>query len=167
MGAPRRFDWGEARQLYGDGVSITEIARRLGVSWAGVQRVVVPGRLERSRLTSDAWASTNGKPCIEGCGRTVSYVGSRYHSGRCRECASVALATTATPTTLQCCSCREWKPDEEFPHNRAEKFGRRGRHNQCRVCQTAARRDHRQRNREADNRYHREYRARRKEGAVT
>lgn len=49
--------------------------------------------------------------------------------------------TSSTRThTLRCMTCREWKPDESFPHDAGANFVRRGRHKQCRECLTVAKR---------------------------
>jgi hypothetical protein len=141
----RKFDWDEASRLYNQGVSLVEIGRRLGVSYTAVRRIVVPGVKE----VHDAHAlarSAAPVPCIEGCGRTCTKIAAIYHSGRCVECAAIRQATTAREGELQCYVCREWKPDEDFPHNKSEKFGRRQRHTVCRPCGTIARREYRNRN---------------------
>lgn len=144
-GRTRKFDWDEARRLYADGVPIRQIAERMNVSWSGVQRVVVPGSMERARASTSAWHEANRQPCVTGCGNTVTYVGARYHKGHCRRCASLARGTTARDTELQCMTCREWKPDDDFPRDLSQKYARRGRAVQCRVCQTVARQEYRER----------------------
>lgn len=141
----RKFDWEEARRLYADGVSQYEIGRMLGVSQAAVSRVVVPGQMEKSNARAAAWSRAQ-VPCIEGCGRTCTRIAAKYHSGRCVQCSAIRLATTARDGELQCHTCKEWKPDESFPHNRTEKYGRRGRHTNCRLCATVSRREYRNRN---------------------
>jgi hypothetical protein len=80
---------------------------------------------------------------------------------RCHHCASIAQATTVRDGELRCVTCKEWKPDDQFSSDK-RKIARRYRHRQCRACSTKARRDYRHRNREADNAYSREYKARRR-----
>ena len=65
---------------------------------------------------------------------------------------------------VRCVTCKEWKPASEYPRNRAQS---RGLHYQCRPCGTAARREHRRRNREAYNAYQREYKRRRRREKAT
>lgn len=162
----RKFDWDEAKRDHAAGVNIQTLADRYGVSYTAVYRVVVPGVNERMRANLKRFEENHRVPCIEECGRTVSYIGARYHGGRCVECATLAKATSVRPAELQCATCREWKPDDAFPNNRQENGARRGKHAQCRPCQTIARRSHRQRNREAENAYSREYKRRRREAAA-
>lgn len=161
----RSFDWDEARRLYETGVSRPEIATRMGVSYNMIHRITAPGALERQAAYHREWQKTG--VCAD-CGAQTNRAGQVNGSTRCVPCSALARATTVRPTELQCSTCREWKPDEDFPHNRADSMSRRGRHGQCRVCQTIARRDHRRRNREAANLYDRDYKRRRRaEGAVT
>jgi hypothetical protein len=140
----RRFDWDEAKRLYADRVPIAHIAARLGVSDAAIRRIVIPGKKEIMDAHAAAFAA-QPVPCIEGCGRTATRITARYGNGRCRECASITLATSVRPDALQCVRCKEWKADDGFPHNRKEQGARRGRHTVCRPCSTSMRREYRER----------------------
>ena len=157
----RKFDWDEARRRYAAGESIADIARRLGVTWMAVGRVVIPGK-EAAMAAYHREYQRRGK--CDDCGGPMNQVARNNGSTRCKTCADLAQATSVRPDELRCITCREWKPDEAFPFNRSEGWTRRGRHQQCRACLTVARRNHRQRNREKDNAYQREYRRRRKTG---
>lgn len=159
----RKFDWDEARELFAAGVGRPEIAARFGVTYEAIYRITAPGALERQRAYNREW-QTRGV-CAD-CGGRMNRSAQSAGSTRCKPCANLALATTVRPTELQRCSCREWKPDDAFPNNRSEGAARRGRHSQCRRCQTIARREHRQRNREAANAYDREYKRRRRAAAA-
>lgn len=139
----REFDWEEARRLYAAGESLSSISREFGVSWAAVQRVVVPGKMEEHAVRARALI---GAGHCDDCGGPT-HQGSRYRgSTRCRDCASIALATSVRENELMCFACREWKPDEDFPLNRGDSKARRYRHSYCRPCQTISRREYRNRN---------------------
>lgn len=158
----RKFDWDEALRLREAGATIKSIAATLGVSETAVFRVVKPGERERFAEYRKNFDRTGQcSDCGGPMNRTAAYNGST----RCVRCSAIARGTTARDGELQCITCREWKPDDSFPHNRVEKHARRGRHHECRACNTASRRAHRERNREADNAYQREYRRRRRAAA--
>ena len=53
--------------------------------------------------------------------------------------------SSAAPGSLRCVTCQEWKNDDDFPRNRATNIVRRGRHKQCRACNTVAKRSYRAR----------------------
>lgn len=139
----RKFDWDEAIRLRSEGHSTKAIAERLGVTWNAVHRVVTPGVMEAEAVTQAAVAA-RGR--CDDCGGPMNGL-SRYRgSTRCKTCAAIARATSVRPDSLQCVMCREWKPDDQFPRNRAESLARRGRHSTCRACATIARREYRNRN---------------------
>ena len=154
----RKFDYEEARRRYAAGESQKALAAEYGVSIARMCQVLNPEVGRRDDERRREWGRNSVCP---DCGaRATRKRKSEQH--RCRECHSRRMATTVRPDELRCITCKEWKPDDEFPSNRAISPHRRGRHSQCRSCQTIARRDHRRRNREADNAYQREYRRRRR-----
>ena len=160
----RKFDWDEARARHAAGETPGRIAAELGVTEQAIRRVVIPG--ERERVAEYGRAHTVGAGACDDCGGPMN-LASRYNgSTRCRACSAVARATTVRPGALQCCRCHEWKPDDDFPSNRSEKVARRGRHGVCRPCQTIARREYRQRNRERDNAYNRQYKQRQRSQAA-
>jgi hypothetical protein len=139
----RKFDWNEAKRRYAAGESLYLIASELGVSHQAVRRVVVPGKMEEQAAYS---RTLKGAGRCDDCGGPT-HAGSRYRgSTRCRDCASLALATSVRENELMCFGCKEWKPDEEFPLNKADSKARRWRHSFCRGCQTIARREYRNRN---------------------
>ena len=153
----RRFDWDEARRRHAAGESLTALAHEYGVSPMAVYYAV--NDEARARM-----AARNGRWVREGvcpdCGTQTTRHNAR-EDRRCRNCSAIAQATTVRDDELQCVTCKEWKPDDQFPGDR-KRIARRGKHRQCRTCQTKARRDHRHRNREAENAYQREYKARRR-----
>ena len=136
----RRFDWELARNLYEQGSTIREIANQVGVSWAAVQRVVVPGVLQREIVYQQVWQQ--GGVCGE-CGGPMNKASQRQ-GHRCRACATKARTMNVREDTLRCQKCRQWKPDAEFPSNRIM-LVRRGRHALCRPCNTEEKRAWRQR----------------------
>lgn len=141
MSRPRKFDHDEARRLFAGGATVAAIAAHHSVSWSAVARVVDPDFRTRSDERSRIWMRDHyRKPCACGCGRLV-WMGTG-RSGLCCRCHGAARATTVRPTGLLCNRCREWKPDESFPHSRAN-LARRGRHSTCRACQAPARQESR------------------------
>lgn len=152
----RKFDYDEARARFASGESIRTLANEYGVSWSRVQQVVVPEAGDRAARRAREHNS-NGA-CVD-CGARIWRCG---NSVRCRDCAGLLLATSVRPDSLQCRTCREWKPDDDFPHNRAATHARRGRHETCRPCLTIAKRDWRHRNAEKQRAYDREYKRKRR-----
>lgn len=146
MPQPRKFDWDAARRRYADGETVSAIAASYGVSYAAVDRVVNPETAERMRRNNLEYAERHRAPCVEGCGRLVSHTAARYNSGRCLPCATALRATAVRDGELRCPSCETWKPDEDFPMNRAGRKLHRGRHQVCRACLTIQRREYRNRN---------------------
>jgi hypothetical protein len=137
----RRFDWDEARRLRSDGRTYAQIARRCGVSHTAVLRVLNDDRqAERVRLA----ARQRGGMCVD-CGREISRNTSRPVL-RCVPCWALSITTTVRDGEIRCVGCHEWKPDNEFPRNRAKgRVMARGRHSSCRSCLTVARREYRER----------------------
>lgn len=147
----RKFDHDEARYFYARGSTIKQLAEKYGVSTARINQVVNP---EVGRRADEA-ASAYRWLCAD-CGAPTQHKGSR-----CRECANKLRATSVREGELWCFHCRTWKPDQDFPKNR-QATARRGHHGICRVCSTEVRRDHRHRNREAENAYQRAYKRKRR-----
>lgn len=138
----RKFDWDEARARREAGESYAAIARALGVSATAIRFACDPGEYARARRGNALFQRSGvcvdcGGACSRNCSRPVS---------RCGRCAALALVTSVRPDALQCVGCREWKPDDAFPSNRAEPH-RRNRHGQCRACQTRNKRAYRERTR--------------------
>ncbi len=160
----RKFDHDEAKRRNAAGESAASLAREYGVSTTAVL-AVVSQRIRASMDRAKERIRQSGR--CERCGGPKNGLSSYSHGANlCRSCAFDDLATSVRDTELRCSKCREWKPDEDFPRNRSESIRRRGRHDQCRACNTIARRAHRRRNREADNTYQREYNRRRREQAA-
>jgi len=154
---PRKFDHEEARARYAAGESSAALAREYGVTTTAVWTVVA----EKGAKWRDSTRFKGAGRC-ERCGAPTNAL-SRYTSGSllCKSCAYDDAATSVRPGELRCIICREWKPDEDFPHRHVD-LRRRGRHEACRRCNTVLRREHRRRNRAAVNAYDRAYRARRR-----
>lgn len=139
----RKFDWDEAVRLRASGLTLQAVASQLGVSVTAVQLACDP-RLRAVNELRVAEYQRRGRcrTCGGRCSRNAS-----GPQGECRACAYKRQATTVRPKSLRCWSCKVWKPDTDFPWNRAEAELRRGRHGTCRVCQTILRTAYRQRRR--------------------
>lgn len=136
----RKFDWDEARARHAAGESYKELAREFGVSTTAVQRVCDDALRARMDAASRAWIAAGN--CPE-CGAPATRAGGQR---RCRDCAMRRLATSVRHDAILCFGCRLWKADEDFPFDRHPSHrARRQRHSYCRVCQTAARREYRER----------------------
>lgn len=152
----RKFDHEDALRRKEAGETVASLAREYGVSESAVWAAISP-RTKACNLRAAAARRERGR--CERCG------GWKHGGTPAKLCASCAMDDRATGVReheLHCFSCGEWKPDAEFPYNKGGQQRRRGRHSQCRVCQTIARRDHRRRNREAARAYERARYARRK-----
>jgi hypothetical protein len=162
MAPQPKFPHEEAVRRRQAGETYTRIAADYGVHPTAIEQVT-------KRLTDPEWAEQNRKykrlyqrrhlrtGSCKGCGKTIWTRPNQ--TGLCRSCYGLAYAASVREDALRCGRCGEWKPDEDFPHRHAAK-ARRGRHTLCRGCQTAARRDHRERNRDAERAHERAYKAR-------
>lgn len=151
----RKFDHDEAARLRAAGWTWLAIAKRFGVTPGAVRYAVLP-HVRLQNAASRARFQTSGDCCE--CGAPCSH--RSRGPDRCAACAYAAQVINVRPATLRCITCRRWLPDDRFPSDKTNP-ARRGRHGQCTACQTAARRDYRARNREADRAYQRAYRRRR------
>lgn len=142
MAQPQRFDRQNLLARKDDGQTNRQIARTYGVTESAIRSALaLLDPAERARLNerSRQWqAAYYRRPCLAGCGR-LAWHGPVKHSGLCRNCSAARRATSVRPDELQCGECRQWKPDDQFPH-RHRGVARRGRHSVCRPCQTIARR---------------------------
>jgi hypothetical protein len=158
----RKFDHAEAQRRVAAGESQSAVARALGVTPVAVARVVNTAVRERMDASRTAWGR---KARCPDCGAQTTRT-RRTVSHRCTECAARARATSVRGTELRCSVCGEWKPEEEFYLGKGKALiARRGRRHDCRACNNAARREYRNRNRERERAYWREYAARRRGGA--
>lgn len=142
MGAPRRFDWDEARRLRAKGWTYPALADRFEVSKMAVRLACNDGARARNRARNAAYQSSG--VCPECGGQATRHYGP-LGQRRCKSCAGKARATNVRDGTLRCKTCREWKPDDAFPFNRAGSKAHRGRHDTCRVCSTKLRQAYRER----------------------
>lgn len=137
----RAFDHDEAIALHAADPktwTLQRLAEHFGVSDSAIDRVVNPRRRKQMQEHSNRWLHENRRePCKGGCGRLV-WTTVKGRSGLCPRCLGLSLATTVRPDSLRCSACHEWKPDAEFPRKRAT-IARRGRHQECRRCQTITR----------------------------
>ncbi len=145
MGAPRKFDHDEARRLRGQGWTYQAIGDALGVSDMAVCRVC--DETVRAKMDKAAQEWQRQGVCID-CGAPRIRV-SKHHEARCRPCSIIAMATSVRDGELCCSTCKQWKPDDDFPFNRSLSV-RRQRASQCRMCQTQQKRQWRARNPEKD-----------------
>ena len=152
----RKFDWEEAQRRHEDGESYTSLALDYGVSKAAVRLACDDEARRKMAEHSAIWQRSGSCP---DCGAQTTH--RSEGDARCRSCHAKTRAISVRDLELQCITCREWKPDQDFARNVAEP-ARRGRHTQCRGCSTISRREHRQRNREADNAYSRAYKRRKR-----
>lgn len=143
----RRFDHEQAQARHTAGESYSSIARDLGVSVDAVRRVCDPRVKVSMEAASLAWHRRRRELCRGGCGRLVWVSTRRDATGFCPGCLQRERCESARLGELRCARCHEWKPDDEFPRRRETKT-RRGRHGLCRRCQTAARRDYRERHKQ-------------------
>ena len=149
MARPRKFDWDEAARMVAGGMSPAAVGRALGVSATAVRAAVDPAVRERMA----GWQRSGTCPV---CGGPATRAGRVQH--RCRRCAARAVANE-TATEAKCVCCKRWRPLSEF--SRRDSPGRVTR-KECRECDTAAKRAWRERNRERERAYQREYKARRR-----
>lgn len=139
-----KFDWDEARALREEGLTYDAIAERLGVSASGIRRVCNPKALSRARarniVTSHERNHSRGRTCK--CGEPIS-----NDAKRCVSCRHDKSATTVRKSTLRCRVCEKWKADAKFPAD-ASRPRRRNRRQTCRECETALKRQYRDRQKE-------------------
>jgi hypothetical protein len=155
MAGPRRFDHDEARRLYASGMSGPKLAVQFGVSQTAIYRVVNPAVAKH--MADYTTQRLRGECSV--CGQPCSFNFYQQATPRCAACYATAMATSVRSDTLQCTTCKEWKPDSEFPGARQKTY-RRGRHRQCRACNTTMKREWRARNRDRDNATSRRYKQR-------
>jgi hypothetical protein len=139
----RKFDHEDARRRHQAGESISSLAQEYGVSHNAVL-LVVSDQARATRRAYEEWQKTAGR--CRRCGAPMHIVSFYRGSRFCRDCALDNLATSVGDGVLRCTTCREWKPDEDFPRNRREPKRRRGRHHQCRACCTRRRQEYREKN---------------------
>lgn len=137
----RRFDWGDAKRRYEAGETAKALAADYGVSETAIYNAANPEKYARALAITRQWQRTG--VCPE-CGGRMS----RKNASLCYSCRNRARATSVREHELCCFSCKQWQPDSAFPNNKGEQ-ARRGKHGYCRKCCTLAKRDWRERKREA------------------
>lgn len=126
----RKFDHDEARARHEAGETMAAIAADYGVSYNAIWQVIRDWKSQPLAQKREFCVD-----CGEYCSKPIE-----GHEPRCIRCATAHyLATSVRADTLRCTTCRAWKPDTDFsPHTK--RYARRGRHLQCRACNTAAKR---------------------------
>lgn len=137
----RRFDYEEARLRRANGELVSALAAEYGVTAAAIYRATTPGLPQRQVAYHREWRKT---VCTV-CGSPAQKAAFRGDGPRCKPCADDARATSVREGELQCVTCRQWKLDREFAFSAAARDRRRGRHQCCRACATALRREYRER----------------------
>lgn len=151
----RKFDHDEARARYAAGETIRALADGYGVTWNAVQRVVKPESYAAHLEASRRWRTGTCEMCSGPAQRLVT--GKKQHNTDGRVLCVTCRAKTRRKQIrlgadgeilVECWSCRTWKPVTEF----GPRVTRRlindkalGRTACCRACETAARRDYRER----------------------
>lgn len=144
IGRPRSFDWDEARRLRTLGWTYARIGTHLGVTGHSVNMACDDAARERHHLRLHERAYWRTGSCVD-CGAPVS----RYRPGsRCLACNAREKTTTVRDDSLLCSRCRLWLPDSHFPNHKRNP-ARRDRHAYCRACQTATKREYRERHKGA------------------
>jgi hypothetical protein len=117
MGRPRKFDYDEARKMYATGrFTMTEVARRFGVSRPAMWRVLDDEHRERAdaesrRRTRERYL----QPCIDGCETLTWAIPGRV--GRCPACTAKLRRTAEHGTEsryssgCRCDRCRRAASD--------------------------------------------------------
>ena len=141
MSVPRKFDWDEAKRLHEAGLSYAVIGDRFGVSPTAIARAC---REDLRRAMAERLRQYQQSGTCPDCGGVATRV---YGVGqrRCRKCFAISRTESVRATMLRCIICRKWKHDDAFPHDKRRGY-RRGRHRQCTVCNTAAKRAWREKN---------------------
>lgn len=151
----RKFDWEEAKRLRATGLTYEKVAATLGVSEMAVYLALNPEVRVRQEEMRREWVKSG--TCTD-CGGAATRGYGPNRRGRCRACFAKQRTTSVRDGELQCVTCREWKDDDGFPHNASARcVVRRGRHHQCRACQTEAKREYRRANPERERSYARQY----------
>lgn len=115
MAAPRKFDHDEARRLRAEGMTYTELARRMGVNFTAVKRVCDEEVRKRMDAEAARWTRDNSRiPCRGGCGRLV-WMHQPGRSGYCPTCFGQKITEAngpmhGTPTgygSIRRCRCED------------------------------------------------------------
>ena len=121
-----KFNWFRARELARNGATAPDIAEKMGVSVAGVTRILNRNSYEATTVQDNY--SLNKTCATDDCDTSIS-----NNSTVCRPHHAMSLTTSVRDTTVKCSACQAWKPDESFPKD-ARKTARRGRRYWCKSC---------------------------------
>ena len=120
MAPPRKLDHQVALREFMQGVSVSEIARRHGVTYQGVLYVVDPDVRARVDLASKEWTRENMRaPCV-GCGQVLVWTNKKGRTGLCLKCAAKKRSVAA-----------------DVQHGTETKYGNHG--CRCDLCKQASR----------------------------
>lgn len=164
----RKFDHELARELYATGIyTKAQLATYFGISMAGLEYAIKPGRKEQLLAYSRTYNRRNARKVLDrqktaaccDCGAPIKPI-----SKRCRTChrAKVSYPTFNEVGEVFCHCCHEFKPDSEYSTD--FRYPSRGNlRTYCRPCSNATRREYRARHPEKEREYYRRYRKRKLE----
>lgn len=146
MAPPRKFDHDEARRLRAEGQTYAALAERFGVTTNAIYIVCNPAGRAAAYAASRRYHEHVCAYCGEKCSWN-RFANLHHDVPRCHRCFALQQGSSAKPDVLHCWACKQWKPDDDFPMTGgpANQIARRGRHRQCRSCNTKARQAYRQR----------------------
>lgn len=142
MGAPRKFDWDEARRLRAQGMTYTAIGAQFGVTPSAVVFACDGRALAMSKAAKAAYQQQHGNLSMYdtcACGERKAK--------RAKRCAKCFAATRATQIdergNLWCSTCKRYRGPGCFPTDFGLMETRKGRGRQCTECGTKAKRAYR------------------------
>ena len=103
-----KFNWFRARELARNGATAPDIAEKMGVSVAGVTRILNRNSYETTTVQDNY--SLNKTCATDDCNTSIS-----NNSTVCRPHHAASLTTSVRDTTVKCSACQAWKPDESCP----------------------------------------------------
>jgi len=128
-----------------EGWTYAAIGRELGVTNSAV-RYACDEEARQKMWATRTEAQRSGVCPDCGAQSTIRYVNGVRRVSRCRDC-DAKRHTKVRDGTAYCPACDAWKPLEAF--GRSDKHPQRGVRGECRACETARRREYRQRMRAA------------------
>jgi hypothetical protein len=179
----RKFDHEEAKCLYKEGRTITDIARHMGVTWHAVARIVARRYRETRERAQAAYRERHTAPC-EGCGKSclaTTHASRRVLDGRalCVRCRADEKTerlrfdddgnlVAVRCRSADCANGERWQPPSHFTRGTGSGHIREGGiHGQCRACQNRARREYRHAHPEKERERDRRYRAARRAAGLS
>ena len=141
-GPAPKFDHEAALRMRSEGATLQAVADHFGVSPAAVWRVTAPGGREtftayKRRQQQQGTCQECGGPCSSNLSKPARL---------CAECEAFSRILVREEEAW-CGDCKAWLPKDRF----GKASDRRGVRGLCRSCETARRRNYRERNRSRDN----------------